>query len=246
MSIPITIQPGTLPYAGGCYPNDPQQLNVDIIRLAVAFLAGNYAGLYISDSAPPADQRDKAWLKRSNCRIYLWNGSYGDWMREYDIPASSDVEQIWKGTEALLKTYGGGDAGAVGPASGPLWEIDHAIDGRVMVGPGTIPGSDPSGDILIGGTSDSNGNSGEWKHTLIQDELPKVDLLLAVKSGQADNLDNDSTEILCNPANTTLGTNPVTLKVPTGGNNDPFINAPPFIGRWVIKRTSRVYVKAPY
>lgn len=262
MSTPITLVPGTLGYS--CFPNDPQQLNVDIITLARAFLNENFPGIYVGDTEPPADQRDRIWFNTVSQKLYQYIS--GAWQRTYEVPADADVEWIWKGAENDLITFAGGSAGAVGPSTGPLWEVDHLIDGRVLIGPGTIPTADPVATVAIGATQDSLGNAGEAKHTL-------TDLEGAVAQhehafGLTNPGNDDAFFRKKGAAGTVVGFNGYYITGSNGNIETPQTTADlftmpagsdakgvtavghnnmmPFIGRFVIKRTSRVYVPAPY
>ena len=218
----------------------PQNLVNDFADTASIDI-GDLTGIIKSDTAPDPNDRDKGWYKTSaGAPIGLFIYYNGAWLMPHQTPANGDERRLWVGSEVDLQTYDGGSGAAVTAASGPFWEVDHDFDGLFPVGAGIIPGGGGA-SINVGQTSDTNAASGEYKHTITQAELPAINLPLAVKSGQADNLDNDSSEILTNPANVTLGTNPLTLQVPLGGSGTPFVNAPPFRGVFIIKRTARQY-----
>lgn len=231
---PVTLIPGTLPYADNCYPTNPQTLNADIVTRIQAFLSETFPGVYVGDSAPPADQRNRIWFNTLVTKWYQWRAP--DWMRMYDEPANSKREMIWNDTPAALETYGGGSAGAVGSDTGPLWEIDHDFDGRTLVGPGVIPGSAPAITVAL----DDEG--GAYQQTILQANLPAVDLLAAIKAGQADGFDTDNSEVLGNPSS---AVNDFTLHVPLGGSGTPLVTQPPYRGRYVAKRTARIWISSP-
>lgn len=231
---PVTLLPGTLPY--DCYPADPQTLNVDIITRAQAFLDEVFPGVYVGDTTPPANQRNRIWFNTLTQRLYQYVN--GDWQRTYWPSASSKQEWFWNDTPGALETYDGGSAGAVGDSTGPLWEIVSEFEGRVPVGVGTLVGSSPAVAVARGDTG------GGYQQTIAQANLPAVNLPLAVRTAQADNLDNDTTEVLINPAHTSFS--PLTLNVPLGGSGTPLATMPGYLARYVIRRTARIYVSAPY
>lgn len=130
-------------------------------------------GLLIQDATPdPADQ-DKGWIKTSGGvpvypgYVFVWHAVLGHWVSRHFVGASDPSRTIYVGTSASVATYDGGDAGAPGPASGPMWEIDTAFDGRTPTGVGVIPTSAPAASIVNPlDTTDSLGASGEYKHVL--------------------------------------------------------------------------------
>lgn len=237
MSTPITIIPGTLP-PGYCYPSDPQTYNVDIVSRIQAFLDENFPGIYVGVVEPPADQRNRVWFHSSSTKWYYYIS--GQWQREFEVPnggvsSQAGYRALWTGTEADLVTYQGGSAGAVGPSTGPLWEVDHTFDARSLFAPGTLP----STAVIT-----ANTNGGNETHILTQAELPNINFQAALKAGQADGLDADNSQVLCNPNQTSV--NPYTLNVPSGGSGSAFSLLPPYRGVFVIKRTIRVFVPPPY
>lgn len=264
MSTPVSLRPGSLP-TGYCYPPNPQTFNYDIVTRIIASLDENFPGIYVGPTEPPANQRDRIWFNSSPTCLKFYFYVNGDWMRVYDVPASSNQESIWKGAEADLVTYAGGSAGGVGPATGPLWEVDHEIDGRTIVGPGNIPGTSPAVSITIGATVDSNSLTGEYQVTLTEAQGATGSHTHAF--GLSHNGNDDA---YFNKGG--LNTVPSYLGFYITGSNgnveqaqttaDLYTSAPgadgagvtaighnnmmPYIGRFVIKRTARIYVLSPY
>jgi hypothetical protein len=261
MSTPVTLSPGTLP-EGYCYPESPQTLNVDIVTRILAFMSATFPGVYVSDTEPPADQRDRVWFNTTVQKWYWYIN--GNWMRKYDVDADSDVEWLWKGAEADLITFAGGSAGVVNDATGPLWEVDHEIDGRALVGPGTIPGT--AFTIAINATSDSNGGTGVYEVTLTEAQgavgqhthafgvshagnddayFHKLGAANIVPSYLGYYITGSNGNIEVDQTTADLFTSPSGMDgngVVTVAHN----NMQPYIGRFVIKRTARVYVLSPY
>lgn len=170
MSTPITLLPGTLP-AGYCYPDDPQQLNLDIVTRILAFLDQNFPGIYVGPTSapPPADQRDRVWINSDNQLSYQYLG--GKWRRTYQFAAAnsglSPFLVLWTGLAADIDSFDGGSPGAVSDTTGPLWQIVAEFAGSVPIGVGLIPGSSPAATITApGDTKDSLGVTGEYAHVL--------------------------------------------------------------------------------
>lgn len=163
MSIPVTVLPGTLP-TGYCYPDDPQEFNVDIVTRIVAFLNTVYTGVYASPTEPPADERDKVWFNTVNQRLYWYIN--GAWQRKYEPWASSSRLIMIEADIDTFNAEEGGDATgvAVGDSVGPLWELATEYVGRVPIGVGLIPGSAPASTLALGDTG------GEAQHALTEAE----------------------------------------------------------------------------
>ena len=264
-STPINLLPGTLP-PGYCYPPDPQDFNVAIITRAQAFLDETYPGIWVSDVAPPVSMRNRLWFNTISSRWYQFVN--GDWMRVYEWPASSSVELIWSGVEADLAAFGGGDSSAVGLYTGPLWEIDHEIDGRVLVGAGDVPGSDPAVSIAQGAIADSAAVEGAYQIKLVPENCQHY------HGCGTDGGNDDPPNMISrawssvknfvrriNDLNTSGSTgwhdNTTAFASGTMGTTEPYedsnfpdstphANMPQFRARYIIKRTSRIWVTAPY
>lgn len=237
MSIPVTIQPGTL--STTCYPNSPQDLYVEMVQKLVAFLSTTFAGIYADSSEPPADQRDKAWFHTGVQKLYWYYN--GNWVRKYEVPANSQMEGIWSDTPDNLALYMGGNAGAVGDMTGPFWEVDHDFDGRTLLGPGQLP---DNASITI--ALDDAG--GESRHSLTSDEMPphthKFTVIAQNSSGGGSGAltggenNNPNDGQYSGTTESTGGTgSPVAVS--------PHNTLPPYRSRYVVKRTARVYCIAP-
>lgn len=239
MSQNLKLNPGTL--AGNCYPASPQSLYNEMFARGSA-LIGDLTGIIISDTAPDANDRDKGWLKTSAGNpVYglIFKYSNGFWLTPHPCPPSGLERRLWVGNSTTdITSYDGGSAGAVGDASGPMWEVDTSMAGRFLVAPGTIPGAAGAPTIAVTGTSASDGTAGEWKHTLTMAELPDANLNMAIKSGQTSPQDPGTT-FLANPASSLSD---FTLTAKFGGGGQSHITAPPFYGIYVIRRTARKYI----
>ncbi len=266
MSTPVTLVPGTLTY--DCYP-PPQQLNIDIITLAHAFLDQNFPGVYVGDTEPPADQRDRIWFNTSpNSGKWYWYIN-GMWQRPYDIVAGSGENKIIEIPVDDYNAEQGGDAVSmgVGNSAGPLWIEVTALQGRVPIGIGLIPTSDPAATVTaIGDTKDTLGNQGEYAHKLTGQEMAGHwhgvgtdgapgggDPPIMIKRGWGVGPYTQRLEDTPGSASWVDGT---AFSAGTMGTTNP-IDDPtatvtpanvmqPYLGRIFVKRTARIYVKPPF
>lgn len=246
------LTPGTL--ASNCYPATPQELYNEMFEKGGVSL--DIVGVIKSASAPTATNRDKLWIKLdgSNRPVghFIWQG--GLWIWPHDTPASGSERRIWVGTTGALETYDGGATGTVGDASGPMWDVDTAFDGRALIGQGTIPDTSPARTIAVTGTSDSLGGIGNWLKTLLRVELPNFRLKLfgSTEEGEpaanpdgdsviAQRLNVDSDAQSYDMAEDEVSSDPTIGVTDALGSGQAFVQAPPFYGIYVIKRTARIF-----
>lgn len=155
---------GSLPY--NCYPASVQQLYLDMFARGAAQLS-DIEGVVISESAPTASDRDKLWIKLVGgvaVSPFVWSTLYARWIWPHSSSAGGFERRLWVGTEAALATYDGGDGNPLGPASGPMWQVDHDFDGRSPMGPGAIP--DTVDSLGVGG------DYGQGQHPITTEEMP--------------------------------------------------------------------------
>lgn len=125
----------------------------------------DFPGIYVSETEPPADYRDRVWFIPTAGKFY--NYISGQWQRTYDEPALSPRLMPWYGSDAALSAYGRD----VTDGLGAFWEPATQMDGRVPIGIGTIPTSSPAAAVTaVGDTTDTLGSSGEYKHVLTEAE----------------------------------------------------------------------------
>jgi hypothetical protein len=148
-----------------CYPTTPDELfQLMAERLIGVFTSAGFGGIIISDTAPGASDRGKAWLSTVDGNIYRWwtEAGFTGWGRQHPVANDSGRRIWWAAAEADLITEDGGSAGAVGAATGPFWERDTAYDGKFALQSGTLQ---PSGDaVAVGATG------GVDEHTLTEAE----------------------------------------------------------------------------
>lgn len=231
---PVTILPGTLGYT--CYPT-PQELNNDIITNAQAFIAASYPGIWVDVVEPPPDRRNNPWFHTTATRWYYYIN--GVWQRVYDISPSSKFLMPFWGSASDVDTEGGGSPGAVGVSTGPLWVIDSTMEGRALIGAGTVPGT--TTPVV---TTSSGDTGGEGQH-----------VQTAAEVGQHTHppLSASSTGFIVDVPSGGGGTNVAgaleKVDATTGTNADggqPMSLLQPYKAGYWLRRTSRLYVQPPY
>lgn len=211
-----------------CYPPTPQALINEAFAVGAAQATG-LTGMIVSDTTPGPEDQDKAWFKTStDFPVMVFKFAGGQWLARHLSSANGNELRMWDGDEATLNLYDGGDAGPPGQASGPMWQIDHAFDGRSPIGPGTIPGS---ATIALVAT-----NYGSAQHTLTVDEMPAHSHALSYDAFQ---YAADGTTF---PGKWPGTTTPLGVTGNTGGGV-PFEHIAPTRGAYVIRRTGRVYYR---
>ena len=168
--IPVTPQLGNLG-ANPCYLSEQDRYVAYMTATSWSILMGVNTGVYVGDIAP-ADTT-LAWLKVDvNTRQMvipaplLFDSGLGLWVARYRVPPQPDHKEImmWKGSEAELWSYDGGDGadpGATGTnptvATGSFWYWDRDYDDRVIGGAGgaTLINQDTDYDQIEPRTSPS-------------------------------------------------------------------------------------------
>lgn len=181
--------PPTLP-AGFCQLEPQAQVNFLFDNTQIAS-ATSFDNLVIQAAEPSPDQRGKAWLRLTGAGLnpeFLYKYASGAWLSLYSPPAGGNERMLWVGTEAELWSYDGGDGTdpsttAPTATTGSFWQADHNFDGRVPVGAGTIPGSDPVAVVTVAT------NYGEASHAIVMAELPETIPLQATLDGFKTNLE---------------------------------------------------------
>lgn len=153
MSTETIIQavPGTLD-AGYC-PANWQEFYLAILAKTTWKVPGTFKPYIISATQPGVDDQDKIWKKVSSTgapiREFVYESTYG-WVAEHPIPPGPTAlaTMIWKGTTVQLETYDGGAAGAVGPITGPMWEVDAGYADHFPLGVG-VKIAAPDGESTV-------------------------------------------------------------------------------------------------
>lgn len=159
---------GTLAAPFTCY----QSLYEQMFALGAA-QGPAITGLLIQDATPDPVDIDKGWIPTASGvprfpgYVFIWHPVLGHWVSRHYKDASDPRPEMFTADPSTLTTFDGGDAGAPGVASGPMWEVYVEFAGRVPVGLGAIPGS--AATIAYASpppTTDSLGGTGEYLHTL--------------------------------------------------------------------------------
>lgn len=263
----LPLIPGTLPSPYTCW----QALYEQMFELGAA-QGSTIVGVKINDDPPAHDQ---GWIPtaggvpRFSGYVFVWHAVYGHWVARHQ-EAPSDIKR-WPAPytndlaalTTYLQTYDGGDTGAPGPFTGPMWEVDAQFAGSVPVGVGLIPGSSPAASIVKGGdTQDSLLASGEYKHVLTGAEGAVDQHVHPMGDGNSGSGDLNLNYVL--PAVTTpaytgffnssgapsgatlTSANLITLPANDGngvtsvGHN----TMQPYVGCFFLKRTSRIWIVA--
>lgn len=267
MPTELPLTPGVLPAPFTCY----QPLYNEMFALGAA-QGPAITGLLIQDATPDAGDHDKGWIPtaggvpRFPGYVFVWHAVLGHWVSRNAINASDASRRLYVGANTSIDTYDGGDGGAPGAASGPMWARDTLFDGRFPIGVGDIPGSSPLASIVSPlDTTDSLGASGEYKHVLTAPEVeghfhgvgtdgqpgggdPPIMISRPWSTAPTSYTerfeDTPGTDSWGDGGPISSGTmsttDPIQGPVPSNGHN----TMPPFIGVFVIKRTAREFYVA--
>lgn len=263
----LPLNAGTLPSPYTCW----QPLYNLMFSLGSAD-GPSLTGLLIQDAVPAPEDHDKGWIPTSGGvprypgYVFVWNVTLGHWVSRHRIAASDPLRVVYDAPDlSAISTYDGGDAGAPGPASGPMWEQWTPITGRMPIGAGEIPGS---GGVTVASqaTQDSDGKSGEYKHVLTFGEM-KGHFHGVGTDGAPDG--NDPPIMISRTWSTapesltqrledsggsgaswvdggsfSSGTMGTTNPLDSGTASDGHLTMPPYLGVYWIKRTSRIWIVA--
>jgi hypothetical protein len=137
----LTIMVTPPAFAEGYCPTSYQQVANDMAEGFGFYIAGIYTVWNYGQSEPAAADRGKPWLRLKGDgtpdKVYIYYN--GQWVSRHQVPAGGQERRLWVGSTGDLETYDGGQAGAVGAASGPMWEVDSTFGGRMPLGVGTTP-----------------------------------------------------------------------------------------------------------
>lgn len=183
------------------------------------------------NTTPAAADRDKPWLRTNSDGTpdgwYVY--ASGAWLKPYAGPGTG-VIVMWEGLEADIPLLDGGEAGAITTTTGAFWERVTTINGRVPIGVGTIPGTSTA--LAVGD------NGGEAEVTLNIDQIPSHD----------HGIPNKKVVHQVTPSGTleqTGGDDLVTSTFQAEGGDEAHNNMPPYRALFFIKRSSRIYHRAP-
>jgi hypothetical protein len=236
--------------ASNCWTATPQEMINEVFDKTRGQLEG-LTGVIIQSTTPDIDDQDKAWFKTDGAgrdQGYFIFGS-GTWNRLNPEPALGSARKLWIGSATDVWSYDGGDGSDPSitiphDTVGAMWEVDHDFDGRILMGPGTIP------DITPPATLQVSTNYGNGTHLLTDQELAphthdlssdatiedSGEIKVVNSGGGAAGLLIGATGVAT--TNLSVDPNPFT----TTQQEIPMI--PPVRGIFVIKRTARTHYKA--
>ena len=261
---PIILSMSSLP-VGYCI-TDAQTFANDMVARMSGTLPGTYSTFVIGSSTPDTGDRDKLWIKTdptTGLLVTPWalfRFFNGQWLARHPVTASSDGEsRIWKGTLAAIDTYDGGEVGAVGDWTGPMWERDTDFDAKFLVGVGAFA-TEPA--VAEGGTGGAdqvtltNANTGTHYHGVGNFAANNDDLSNIKRTWTKQATDPTLAEYwtvgsfstgggeLPGNADLAAGSLASTNNIDDGTNAaTAHSNIPPYRGIYVLKRTARVYYK---
>lgn len=218
----------TLPAHLSCYQ---ELINFAVGQAVVQLDTTGFTNVLMQSSTPTAIQRGYSWHNTNDDRVYHWDAGISAWVSKHPYAFGTNVTLFWLGALADIDTFDGGEVGAVGAASGPMWAVETLMAGKVAIGAGALPSG---ASLTIGDTG------GEDKHTLTIAELAAH---------------THTNEDISNAVNTYAagtGTGGGLADVGTGesfqsgstGSSTPFNVLNPYkTGTW-IKRTARIYYRA--
>ena len=228
--------------ASNCWPATPQSFVNEIFEKTRGELS-DISGVIISETTPdPADQ-DKLWVKIDGggfpVGTFIFNG--GEWLWPVEGYDKAD-RRFWRGNIADLPFKDGGEAGPVTSTTGPFWELDEDMNGRVAIGVGDLP----SGAAIA--VNDQGGND---VSTLENANIPAHRHPIATNDGTGVTAPSEvgsfgvTTSEAWNWDASTAST-----KVGYSRNNEDatatpasFTNLPPYQSGYWIKRTDRKYYR---
>jgi len=236
MGQPVQISTASVP-TDLCATNI-QTLWPILVGLLAAELSGDVATINVGSDTPAPDDQDKYWF-RDNAdgtpdRIYRFVD--GAWVAKHSV--APGIITMYLGTEASIETLDGGEAGAITDRTKPMWQKVSAFDARFPIGVGTLPSTTA---VAVTGTG------GEEKHTLLQEELPNVEI--PTQSKRRTNVQDGGDATVYVP-DTVTGSfavdNPLRTEALNGDADTDTVahnNLPPYIGVFFIVKTARTYYR---
>jgi hypothetical protein len=225
MSSPLVlpVAAGQLP-SGFCPPDYQSMLNGYAAALSVTFPL-SFSGV-VAQSTRPSDTT-AVWLQLDTLgrptRLYYF--AQGAWLSMHTLQPG--IIMIWPTALPDFTTFDGGDANALGPSSGPMWQQFTALNAAFPIGAGTLPSTTV---VPVTGTG------GEEKHQLTTTELASHSHVMPGFPG------GGGTGGL-----TTYDTLPgavTSYSTQLAGGDTPHNNLPPYFGVYFLQRTTRLFFAA--
>jgi hypothetical protein len=203
------------------------------VSLLSAQTSGNSTTFNFGPDTPVPDDQDKPWLKTDSANLpERWYAfSNGAWVSRHPLPAGSVI--MYEGSEASIETFDGGEAGAITATTGPMWEKVSSMNGRMPIGPGTLP----STTVLNVGDQ-----GGEEEHELVPEETPLHSHNIKYNNVHDLQVSSDKDRIAFSDTGTqTVETSEVGGNI--DGDTEPHNNLPPYTAIFFIRRTARTHYR---
>lgn len=208
-NVTLPVNPGTLP-SGFC-PSSYQDLLNNFSNNQTVTIPGSNVGVVVSPTKPL--DTTVAWLQQDTLGrpVRFYSFAQGAWLSLH--PVVPGMTLIWTGTLPDFTTFDGGDANALSPISGPMWQV--VLAAKFPLGAGTLP----SGKVVNSGDI-----GGEEVHQLILSEIPPHTHDLSITHGEG-YLGGPNELVVGNGNN-----NPQNFTTPAGAvssGGDPTTGTPP-------------------
>lgn len=223
----VAIIAPQLPAHLSCYQT---LINEGVGNAVVQLDTTGFTNVLMQSSTPTAVQRTYSWHNTNDDRVYHWDAGVSAWISRHPIAPGSGIRLPYNGATGDIATEDGGESAAVGDASGPMWELDTTMAGKVFIGAGTLP----SGAVLAQGAT-----GGEDLHTLTLAEL-------AAHTHAMTNVDNTTNTLAAGTGTGGGIVIPQEINAHTGsmGSSTPFNVLNPYVAGGWLKRTARLHYRA--
>lgn len=242
----IPLLAGTLS-EGECFGTEQERLNA--YAAAMQGVLPGLAYYNYGNTKPAVQYQSYPWLNTNDGRWYSFSGNW-----KSPVNYSLSDRRLYLGSEASLATYDGGDT-----TFGAMWVVDHDFDGRVPMGPGVVPGSDPSKTLTFGEQygagshtlTEAEGAVGNHKHFFGKTNPASDDAYFGYQGGSSTVqsysgffVTGSNGQIISTQTTADLITSPAGAGG-AGVVSTPFSVVPPVVGCFVIKWTGRVNYIVP-
>lgn len=204
-----------------------------LVGLLNASFAEDLNTINFGNTTPSTDNRDKPWMRTnadgSPDGWYTFSNGY--WLKRCTLPAPGAI-MMWDGLEADIVTLDGGEAGAITETTGAFWEKVSAMDGRFPLGVGTVG----STSVAVGATG------GAHQVTLELDEIPEHDHGMTTKKMVHHTSPSGTLHV---DSGNDMSMSTFQADGGSSGVTQPHNNMPPYRGMFYVKRTARLYHRAP-
>lgn len=227
MGQPIELTFASGIFAGYCFVSF-EKLALDIVSGIAGEVSGSASFINYGNTTPPPDDRTKPWFRTNadGTPDDTYTFVNGAWVAKHHLLPGAVI--LYRGSEASIETYDGGEAGAITATTGPMWQKLSTMDGRFPLGPGTL-----NGVAVAVGTQ-----GGAATVTLVEENLPVHDIQgYAVDEGA--NLSSNA--LISDDDRTTNANTADSFGGETDGSTRPTVIIPPYTAIFFIERTARTH-----